>query len=223
MLNGLGQPVFQSVDFTQFFINLIIAFICGAIISMFYKASNRSLYYSASFVQAMIALAMVTALVIMVIGNNLARAFGLVGAMSIIRFRTAVKDTQDIVFIFFSLAAGMAAGVGLKLLALSGTVFIGLILYWIGRSNYGQPIKKEILLQLQCSLMDGENPYLAVLESYCKRHRLINMQSLDNEENYEISFHIRLKSPEKRSDFIRELNTLPQIRQVRLYFEEEVI
>ena len=223
MLDGLEQPIFQSINFTEFFVNLIIALVCGFIISLFYKASNRSLYYSASFVHAMIALAMVTALVIMVIGNNLARAFGLVGAMSIIRFRTAVKDTQDIVYIFFSLAAGMAAGVGLKLLALCGTVFIGLVLYGLGRSTYGQPRKKEVLVQFECQLADGENPYMGVLEKHCRHNRLVNMQSLDGDENFEISFHIRLKDPDKQSDFIRDLNKVPQIGQVRLYFDEDVV
>jgi len=223
MLEGLQQPIFQSVNFNDFFFNLIIALICGFLISLFYRASYQSPYYSATFVQAMVALSMVTALVIMVIGNNLARAFGLVGAMSIIRFRTAVKDTQDIVFIFFSLAAGMAAGVGLKLLALYGTVFIGLILLVLSRSNYARPKKKEFLVQFECKLTEGENPYVDIIDQYCKRSRLVNMQSLGEDENFEMSFHVQLREQNKRSDFIRELNRISQVRRVRFYFDEDSV
>ena len=74
---------------------------------------------------SLVTLAMITAVVIMAIGNNLARAFGLVGAMSIIRFRTAVKDTQDLVFIFLALAMGSAAGVGFHRLAVVATLVVG--------------------------------------------------------------------------------------------------
>jgi uncharacterized membrane protein YhiD involved in acid resistance len=94
-----------------------------------------------------IVLALITSVVIMVIGNNLARAFGLVGAMSIIRFRTAIKETQDIIFIFFALAIGMASGVGLHALALASTIFIGLILFVLTKTSAASPSKKDFLLQ----------------------------------------------------------------------------
>ncbi|MEJ2051098.1 MAG: DUF4956 domain-containing protein, partial [Calditrichota bacterium] len=103
------QNIFTfSLSAGQVIINISVALLCGFIISLFYKWTYRGPNYSSNYVNSIIVLAMITAVVIMVIGNNLARAFGLVGAMSIIRFRTAVKDTQDIVFIFFALAVGLA-------------------------------------------------------------------------------------------------------------------
>jgi len=92
--------------------NITVALVCGLFISWLYRHTYKGPGYSITFVNSMVFLAMITAVVILVIGNNLARAFGLVGAMSIIRFRTAVKETQDIVYIFFALSVGMAAGVG---------------------------------------------------------------------------------------------------------------
>ena len=106
--------------------NLAVALMCGLIVARFYRWVTHRSSNANNFVSALIVLAMITCIVIMVIGNNLARAFGLVGAMSIIRFRTAVKDVRDIVFIFFSLAGGMAAGVGLTAISLGGIVVIGL-------------------------------------------------------------------------------------------------
>jgi uncharacterized membrane protein YhiD involved in acid resistance len=221
MLEGFQSTVFTDLDFNSFIANLIMALICGLLISYFYRASYRGPHYSTSFVQAMVILSMVTALVIMVIGNNLARAFGLVGAMSIIRFRTAVKDTQDIVFIFFSLAAGMAAGVGLKGLAVTGTVMIGTILLILSKTNFAQPHKRDFLLQFQCDLESGEAVYLPILEKYCKRNKLVNMQSIGTEENFEMSFHVELRDRTKRTFLLKELNASSHIDHVRLYMDDD--
>ena len=106
--------------------NLVVAFLCGLMMSIVYRLTYRGPSYSVTFVNSLVLLSIISAIVIMVIGNNIARAFGLVGAMSIIRFRTAIRDTMDLVFIFLSLALGMACGVGLNLLALLGTGFGGI-------------------------------------------------------------------------------------------------
>jgi len=164
---------------------------------------------------------MITALVIMVIGNNLARAFGLVGAMSIIRFRTAVKDTQDIVFIFFALAAGMAAGVGFRLVAFAGTIFIGAILLTLSKTNYAAPKKSEFLVQFRYKDGEGESPYIQILQRFCKRHRLVNMQSIGQENLYELSFYLTLKHKDEGTELIRALDTLPQVSDIRFFYDEE--
>jgi uncharacterized membrane protein YhiD involved in acid resistance len=115
---------------------------------MVYRHVYKGPSYSVTFVNALVVLSMITSVVILVIGNNLARAFGLVGAMSIIRFRTAVRDVQDIVFIFFSLSAGMAAGVGLYSVAIAGTLLISLVIVLLSTFNFGQTRKREFLLQV---------------------------------------------------------------------------
>lgn len=164
---------------------------------------------------------MITALVIMVIGNNLARAFGLVGAMSIIRFRTAVKDTQDIVFIFFALATGMAAGVGLRLVAFAGTIFIGLILLLMAKTNYAAPRKREFLIQFRYQDGEDSTPYMDILRRFCKQHRLVNMQSLGAENLYELSFYVVLKDKDAGTDLIRALDNLSQVSDIRFFYDEE--
>ena len=90
----------------------------------------------------------IVCMVIMIIGNNLARAFALVGALSIIRFRTVVKDTKD-TYIFWSLASGMATGTGSYFLALTGNVIISLIAVIMYKTNYGSIIKSEFILQFR--------------------------------------------------------------------------
>ena len=158
--------------------NLGVALLCGFFISRFYGWVTRRPNYSRTFVHSLIALAMITAVVIMVIGNNLARAFGLVGAMSIIRFRTAVKDIQDIVFIFFSLAIGMAAGIGQSMIALIGTLGVGLVMLGFARIPSHTLRKREYVLQFSLAPSpEGEAPYLPLFKKYCRQHTLINMRT----------------------------------------------
>lgn len=220
MLQGFENILITSINVEELLGNLLMALVCGLIISLVYRWIYNGPNYSAKFVQSMVVLAMITALVIMVIGNNLARAFGLVGAMSIIRFRTAVKDTHDIVFIFFSLAVGMAAGVGLRLISLIGTIFIGFIMLGLFKMNYAAPSKREFLLQFNCELPDTKPPYLPILDKFCRKHRLVNMQSLDEGDIYEISFYLVLKNKKNSPLLIKALNNIPQVSQIRFFFDE---
>ncbi|MEJ2495787.1 MAG: DUF4956 domain-containing protein [Ignavibacteriaceae bacterium] len=217
------QNIFTfSLSPGQVLINLVIALLCGFIISLFYKWTYRGPNYSSSYVNSIIVLAMITAVVIMVIGNNLARAFGLVGAMSIIRFRTAVKDTQDIVFIFFALAVGLAAGVGLHIIAIAGTLFISLIVWILYLTNYGNPQKKDFLLQFSLKAEDNENAlHLPILAEYCRSFKLINMKSFEAGRLLELTYYVNLKRKENSDQFVRALDNLQDVNQVNLFFDEE--
>jgi len=213
---GIGQAVG----------NLTAALVCGLLISLLYRRTYRGPSYSTTFVQSIVSLSMITTVVIMVIGNNIARAFGLVGALSIIRFRTAIKDTQDIVFIFFALAVGMAAGVGLHLTAVIGTIFIGTVIFVLSRTNYAAPNRREFVLQFSfASYGEKEAPYLPVLERHCKRHKLINLESYGNGDgsgdSLGLSFYVNLKDKGKSEGFVRELGRIPGVNHVNLLFDEE--
>jgi len=202
--------------------NILVACVCGLLISFFYRKSYNGPGYSYSFLNALIFLAMITSVVIMVIGNNLARAFGLVGAMSIIRFRTAVKDTQDIVFIFFALTVGMAAGVGLYAVALLSTLAIGSIALLLSRSNITNHSKREFLLQFTFSEnghSEDAPPYQPVLEKYCRKHSIINSRAAG--DGLELSYHVNLKHAPENPEFIRTLKKVHGISRVNLFFDDE--
>lgn len=188
------QGVSLGFTFDDIIRNLFVSFLCGFIVSVFYRLSYRGISYSSVFVSSLVALSMITAMVIMVIGNNLARAFGLVGAMSIIRFRTAIKDTQDIVFIFFALAVGMASGVGFHLIALVGTFLVGLIILLFSKLNYGVVKRRDYLVQFTYSGTSGEESslYLDVLRKHCRTFNLVNVRSISSDK-IEVSYHVRLK------------------------------
>ena len=179
---------------------------------------------SYSFINSLIVLALITSVVIMVIGNNLARAFGLVGAMSIIRFRTAIKETQDIIFIFFALSIGMASGVGLHALALASTIFIGLILYVLTKTNAVNPKKKDFLLQFSFQSNGGyeEAPFLSVFQKFCKDSKLINTKAMMENDSLELSYHVVLKDPKFITEFVNQLKNSKGVNNVNLFFDEEI-
>jgi len=217
--NSIFQVSITLADLIQ---NLVIAFICGLLISFFYKWTYRGPGYLNSFISSLIILSMITAIVIMTIGNNLARAFGLVGAMSIIRFRTAVKDTQDIIFIFFSLVMGMTAGVGLHGLAIIGTLFIGFVALILVKSEIAAKTKKEFLLQFSYDGKEEEaGNYERIFKTFCKRVKLINVKSLGHNGSLELSYHISFKDQSQGTAFIAKLNNAEGVSKVNLFFDEE--
>lgn len=222
MLQDFQNIFTTSITLGTVLQNLSVAVLCSLLIAVFYKYSYKGPGYSASFVHSLIALSMITAIVIMVIGNNLARAFGLVGAMSIIRFRTAVKDTIDIVFIFFALGIGMAAGVGLYSVAIGGTIFIGLILLALSKTEFLIIRKEKFLLQFRYLAEDGnEASYIPALKKYCKKFTMINVKSIGREDELEISFYVSIKNKNQNPEFIKELSAQKGISSVNFYFDDE--
>ena len=129
LIETLELNKISSFTYGEILLNLSLAFILGMIISYTYKITHKGLSYSQSFILTIVFVTIIVSMVI-IIENNLARAFALVGALSIIRFRTVVKDTKDTAFIFLGLAAGLACGTSNYFIAISGTLIISLIIFF---------------------------------------------------------------------------------------------
>jgi uncharacterized membrane protein YhiD involved in acid resistance len=203
-------------------VGFTISLLCSLIISMVYRLTYRGPGYSNSFVISIIALSLITSLVLMVIGNNLARAFGLVGALSIIRFRTAVKDTIDIVYIFFGLAVGMAAGVGYYKIAFAGTVFISLVLMLLSKVNIDMFRGEQFLLQLQYT-DDDISAVKNIMHAYCSSFELINIKSPKGLDTKEFSYYVNLKRNKEYLEFVKELKAVSAVQYINLFRDEEHI
>ena len=213
-----------SITLKDVIANILVALICGFGISVFYRWSYKGLSYSATFTVSLVMLTMITSIVIMVIGNNLARAFGMVGAMSIIRFRTAVKDATDLMFIFFSLAIGLACGVKLFSVALFGTISVGCIFMLVNKINYIVPKKREYLLQIiAISSKMADNPFDTILKTYCKKYKIINAKTLGEDDNeiLELSFYVNLRKEEKGRNMVTDVKKITGVKQVNLFYDED--
>ncbi len=218
---------FQNIDlFTPSIFdiagNMIVALVCGLIIALIYRLTYKGPSYSPTFVNALVLLAMITAVVILVIGNNLARAFGLVGAMSIIRFRTAVRDVQDIVFIFFSLTIGMAAGVGLKVVAVMATLLVCVVILLLNLLNYGQRDRQDYLLQITYRGGEEEEKTLAkLLRQHGRGIRLVNLKSVGTSGEMSGFYRLRLRDTRRSAIFIRDVQNLEFVLNASLLFDTQ--
>ena len=206
----------------QILLSIGVALLCGLGIAWLYRLTYKGPGYPAAFVNSLVLLTMITAVVILTIGSNLARAFGLVGAMSIIRFRTAVKDTQDIVYIFFALSIGLASGCGAFTVAVTGTLCVGAVIFTFARMG-ASGAKTEYLLEVSYSGNGDGNPtYMPVFRRYCRSHHVINTRSSGaDDERLEIAYYVRLRDKQESDRFVRELRRSNGVNQVNLYFDEE--
>lgn len=210
----LFKPSLQDIG-----LNLLVAFFCGLIIAIIYRITYRGTSYSPTFVNSLVLLCMITAIVILVIGNNLARAFGLVGAMSIIRFRTAVRDVQDIMFIFFSLTIGMAAGVNLPEIAIPGTLLVGSVIMLLVFTGFGRKEGNRHLLKvIYVPGSDTEKRIRKVVATFGRRIKLINLKNIG--DLVESTYQFKLRWFKKIEDLSTDLNKIEEIRQSNIYNDD---
>ena len=158
----------------------------------------------------------IVCMVIMIIGNNLARAFALVGALSIIRFRTVVKDTKDTAYIFWSLASGMATGTGSYFLALAGNLIISLIAYTLFKTNYGSIIKSEFIIQFRIKSGDKNisEKYNKILSKYSRIQTLLSSESAEDKSSIKISMDVVLKEGFESNNLLEEISSVEGLSEV---------
>ena len=215
LLNSVDN--FTSIYLPQeIIINLILSFVLGLIISVVYKHTHKGLSYSQSFMITNIFVAVIVCMVIMIIGNSLARAFALVGALSIIRFRTVVKDTKDTAYIFWSLAAGMASGTGSYFLAIAGTFIITSIAFILDKTNFGSIIKSEFILQFRTISNNSETSSLfnKTISKFSKSSTLLSSESSEDGESIKLSFDIILKDEKNQTQLISELSKIAGLKEI---------
>jgi uncharacterized membrane protein YhiD involved in acid resistance len=131
-----SQDLTEVFSVTDVVISLLLSFVLCSAIGWVYQITHRGASYTQSFVHTLVLNGMIVAVVMLIIGSNIARAFALVGSLSIIRFRNAVKETRDVGFIFFTMAIGMAIGTQFYLLAVITTVIVSLIILIMTRFDW---------------------------------------------------------------------------------------
>ena len=200
----------------EILINLVLSFILGVLISLIYKKTHKGLSYSQSFMVTNIFVAVIVCMVIMIIGNSLARAFALVGALSIIRFRTVVKDTKDTAYIFWSLAVGMAAGTGSYFLAIAGSIIISGIALMLFYTNFGSIIKSEFIVQFRINSNDSNitSQYNRLISDFTKSHTLLSSESSGDGQTIKVSFDVVMKEEIKQNELISKISKIDGVSEV---------
>ena len=186
----LGDPMTLAARAAA---SVMVAIALSVLVSVVYRTSHRGMQYSASFALTLVMLAAVGTLVMMVIGDSLARAFGVFGALSLVRFRTAVKDPKDIAFVFLALAIGMAAGTGRFLVAVVGTAIILSVVLLLSALRFGTKMRDQYLLRVVCSNAAAAQAVPTTLAAQARRVVLLTLQSFDAGEAVEATYLLTLK------------------------------
>lgn len=199
----------NAVPILDMTLALILAFALGLFIFFIYKKSYCGLMYSASFGVTLIALTLITTLLILAVTSNIVLSLGMVGALSIVRFRTAIKEPMDIAFLFWSIAAGIVLAAGFLPLAVFGSMFIGIILLvFSGRKNLERPY----ILVVHCQTESQEKE----VEQYVKSHvKGLKLKSKSVSPGcIELNYEVRFKEGE--SSFVNAVAEIQGVTQTVL-------
>jgi len=189
---------------TDMMIAMVLALVLGLFILFVYKKSFSGVMYSSGFGISLVAMSLVTTMIILAIGSNVILSLGMVGALSIVRFRSAVKDPMDIAYLFWAISAGIVLGAGLIPLAIFGSLFIGIVLYLFSAKK---PTDKPYILIVNCADDDAEKSVNDVLKNTVKKHILKSKSVSQN--GTELTVEVRL--PNMESDFVNKISVLPGI------------
>jgi uncharacterized membrane protein YhiD involved in acid resistance len=197
--------------------NIILTLILALVISYVYRSSHKGLSYSQSFVLTLVIVSLITTVIMMVIGNNIARAFGLLGAFSIIRFRTAVKETKDTGYIFFALAEGMAVGTGSYVIAGISTLVISAIILVLYRTNFGSLHPKRFILSFIMNQSESaQTSFEPVFKKYLKYSLLLNIKVNDDSTASEMMYDVDFMDEKEVDAFVKSLSGIAGVTKIRV-------
>lgn len=220
MPEWLRQAFDDAVPFTwyEMGIRLVMALILGLAVVGIYKVTRRSGSAAVTFPATLVLLSILIAMVTQVIGANVARAFSLVGALSVVRFRTVVRDTKDTAFVIFAVVVGMAAGAGQAGIGLFGLVIVGLTAYLF--RDLPQAIEKvlrEMNLRIRLAwTVELETEILAVLARHAEDIEATRAETIKQGAGMELGYKIRLKPATGLTQVVSELSRLQGIQSVDL-------
>ncbi len=200
---------FEAIDPLVMAISFVLSFLVGLFIYFVYKKTYKGVMFSSSFGVTLIALTMITDFVILAVTSNVVLSLGMVGALSIVRFRTAIKEPLDIAFLFWAIAAGIVLASGLIPLAIIGSAIIGVILiFFVNRKGHTNPY----IVILTCDNKAAEDRAVALLRE--KSHKCVTKSKTARPGSVEVNFEIRLKNDD--TDFIDELSALEGVQSAVL-------
>ena len=199
----------SSVSILDMALALVLAFGLGMFIFLVYKKTCQGVLYSSSFGTTLVALTMITTVVILAVTSNVVLSLGMVGALSIVRFRTAIKEPLDITFLFWSFAVGIVLAAGMIPLALIGSVLIGLILLvFVNRKSHVNPY----IVLLSCTDTAAEKNAEAFLKTMVQKC-VVKSKSVQG-GRIELNLEIRLKNDS--TDFINLLSEMEGVNSAVL-------
>ena len=205
-----------TLDPGQILLTLLLALLLGVVVGLTYRVSAAGRVLPANIQGSLVLLSMVTAMVMMVIGNNIARAFSLVGALAIIRFRTRMRSSWDISFVFLALVVGIACGAQAFSIAILGTAVIVLAILALPPTRLSG-VRADCIRRVRCDVAAYEGAEHLVeetLDRHVLRRSLIEARSQRFGEVLSLRYRVVLRDPGTVPALIREVSTLEQVESI---------
>lgn len=199
----------SSFSVGEVLVAMLLSVVVGLFIFWIYKKTFTGVMYSSGMALTLIGLTMVTTLVIIAVTSNVVLSLGMVGALSIVRFRTAIKEPMEIVFLFWAIVAGIVIGAGLLPLAIIGSAIIGLILFLFANRKR---VENAYILVLNCETEEAEAKAADVVKGVTGKYRI--KSKTVNAQGIEITTEMKLK--DEKMAFINRLNEIPGVTNATL-------
>jgi uncharacterized membrane protein YhiD involved in acid resistance len=214
----------SGISFFDVTAALCLSFAVSLVIAWVYRATHQGVSYSQQYVHTLVLMGTVVALIMLIIGSNVARAFALVGALSIIRFRNAVKETRDVGFIFLAMALGMAVGTRFYLLAIYSTATLSAFLIALTRFNMFAKEITERILRVQFPVdRDYERAFDAPFRAHLDQHRVISVETVRAGILQEVVLSVVLKKSSTPSALLEAVRACNDNNKVSLIIGQQAV
>lgn len=202
--------------------SLLLAFALASPVAWCYIRTHRGMSYSRVFAQSLVLLAMIVALVMQAIGDSLARAFGLFGALALIRFRTPIKDVRDATWLFLAVGVGITTGIGNTALAVVGTGLALLVALYLDKIGFGSRQSHDGVLRLWLPAdRERESRLREVLGHYCRSFALLQLREGRADGEFEFAWQLRLRDAEAVAALVTDVRAIPGAQDVSVLVQDE--
>ncbi len=217
-----GDYGMAPVNWPAVLLGLLLAFAGGQVIAWIYMVTHSGLSYSRSFVNALIVMPVIVALVMMVLSNNLVTAFGMMAVFAIVRFRNILRDTLDTSYILIVIVLGMAAGTQKFASAILGTAIVAIAMLYLWATSFGSRHRYDLIVNLHWARSAKETDELRrVLDRHSWKAHLASQRSHESYEGTDLSYRLLLRDSERAEDLISELRQVAGVSRVTSMLAED--
>lgn len=225
MLEALTtQSATEAASLATLLLVVILSFVLSTLLAYVYQKTFRGLSYSRNYVQAIVLISIISSIIIQAVGDSLARGIGIMAAMAIIRFRTNLKDPRDTLFLFASLAAGIACGAYAFTVAITGTAAFALAAILLYYSPLGPNSYFDGMLRFNLPNQSGDRSELEkIMHHYCKAFSLVTLREIEQGQKLDYAYHIKLRRGKTHEALLGALKTLDSLQGINLMMQEATV
>ena len=219
LFTTVENPTIISITYS-----ICLSFLLSSLVAMIYQKTFQGLSYSRNFIQAIILASIVATIAMQAIGDNIARGLGMMGALAIVRFRSSLKDPKDMIFVFMSLAVGIACGVYSFSIATIGTFGFSIFAYIIHTLPFSRDSHFDGLLRFNLSSDTSNKERLhELLKRSCESFALVTLREVGQGDRLDYAYQVKLNKNEKYEDFVSKLQKIETIKGVNFLLQESTV